>query len=56
LGVKLKYTNLPPRESDQKVFIADISKIERFLGWKPKVGKKEGIRSMLKWITDNKIF
>ena len=27
LNVKLNYTQLPPRESDQKVFVADIKKI-----------------------------
>jgi CDP-paratose 2-epimerase len=50
LHIKLKYEKLPPRESDQKVFIADISKAERIIGWKPKVDAIVGIRKMLQWV------
>ena len=50
LGVKLNYTKLPPRESDQKVFIADITKAAEMLEWKPKVGKEEGIKEILSWL------
>lgn len=50
LAVKLNYTKLPARESDQKVFIADISKAEKLIGWTPKVEALTGIRKMLEWI------
>ena len=50
LDVKLNYTKLPPRESDQKVFIADISKANKILGWQPEVSKEEGIREILSWL------
>ena len=50
LNVKLNFTKLPPRESDQKVFIADISKAKDMLNWVPAVNKEEGIREMLGWI------
>lgn len=50
LGVTLAFTMLPPRESDQKVFVADTSKAERVLGWHPKVSNDEGIDRLLKWI------
>ncbi|MFH1968376.1 MAG: GDP-mannose 4,6-dehydratase [bacterium] len=56
LGIKLCYIKLPVRQSDQKVFIADITKINREIGWKPKVDKIEGIRSTIKWIQDYKNF
>ena len=49
LDVKLEYRELPPRISDQKVFVADISKIEKAIGWKPQVTAEEGIARMLKW-------
>ena len=52
LGVKLKYSHLPPRESDQKVFVADITKAKRVLDWDPVVSKEEGIRKMIKWVCD----
>lgn len=49
-GVRLHYTRLPARESDQRVFIADCGKIERDLGWKPEVDKITGVKNMLAWI------
>lgn len=50
LGVKLKYVNLPPRQSDQKVFVADTHKIENAMGWTPTVGAQEGVEKMIKWV------
>lgn len=49
---KLDFTNGPPRESDQRVFVADISKISNLIGWNPKVSTTEGIRKMLQWTAD----
>lgn len=53
LGVTLQYRQLPPRESDQKVFVADIRALEKMIGWKPQVGKVEGLRRMLRWVGEN---
>ena len=39
LNVKMKYEKLPPRESDQKIFVADFSKLNQITGWKPEVSK-----------------
>ena len=52
LDIKLNYIKLPPRESDQKVFVADITKAEKYFGWKPKIDKITGIRNMLKWVSE----
>lgn len=49
LGTTLPYECLPCRESDQKVFVANIGKIAQATGWEPKVGKNEGISRMLEW-------
>lgn len=49
LGVRLEYRRLPPRSSDQKVFVADVSELEAALGWRPKVGREEGLDRMLDW-------
>ena len=54
LDIKMIYTKLPPRESDQKVFVADITKAKKLIGWEPKVSKEEGIRKMIKWVKENK--
>jgi CDP-paratose 2-epimerase len=49
LDIKMTYTNLPFRISDQKVFIADIEKAKRMIKWEPKVDKLTGIKKMLEW-------
>lgn len=50
LNIKMKYKELPWRESDQKVFVANTKKIKNDTGWIPKIDKIEGIKKMLKWI------
>jgi len=49
-GTGLTYKKLPPRESDQRLFVADISKAAAILDWRPKVDKVTGVRRMLEWI------
>ena len=50
LGITLAYRKLPPRESDQRVFVADLNKCEQRLGWKPQVTLDEGLAKMLAWV------
>lgn len=50
LNIKLDYTKLPVRSSDQKVFVADISQLQATLGWSPRVSAATGIARMVKWI------
>ena len=50
--IKMDYTKLPPRQSDQKVFVADITKINKKTGWKPQVSAKKGVTSMVDWIKE----
>ncbi|MCR4746664.1 MAG: GDP-mannose 4,6-dehydratase [Lachnospiraceae bacterium] len=52
LGIKMEYTELPPRQSDQKVFVADISKIKNKIGWEPKVTAIEGVTKMVDWVKE----
>jgi CDP-paratose 2-epimerase len=42
------------RPGDQKVFVADIRKAGRELGWKPKVGVEEGVERLFEWVKENK--
>ncbi|ABQ27937.1 GDP-mannose 4,6-dehydratase [Geotalea uraniireducens] len=51
-GVKLDYRKLPPRESDQRLFVADIAKAKRMLGWEPQVSAREGVGRMVEWVGD----
>lgn len=50
LEIKMEYVQLPPRQSDQKVFVADISKINAKIGWKPEVTAYEGVSAMVEWV------
>lgn len=52
LGIKLEYKQLPWRLSDQKVFVADITKIRNDLGWAPKVSARDGIEKMIEWVKE----
>lgn len=47
LKIKMEYGKLPFRESDQKVFIADNSKIGKALNWVSQVGYKTGIKNVI---------
>lgn len=51
LDIKMDYKQLPPRESDQLVFVADNSKITKLTGWKPQVKAKDGLVKMLDWLS-----
>jgi CDP-paratose 2-epimerase len=42
------------RPGDQRIFVADIRKAERDLGWKPRVGVEEGIERLYAWITSHR--
>lgn len=54
VNIKLNFTKLPPRESDQKIFVADITKITNKIGWKPKIDKFSGVDKMVNWIMESK--
>lgn len=42
------------RPGDQRVFVADIRKAGRLLGWRPKVSTAEGVQKLLDWIDENR--
>jgi len=50
LNIKIKYKQLPWRESDQKVFIADNSKVISTIGWVPLISKEKGVQMMTNWL------
>ena len=42
------------RPGDQRIFVADIGKADRELGWRPKVSKEQGVSSLYEWVVSNK--
>jgi CDP-paratose 2-epimerase len=47
----LAYSKINRRVSDQDFFVADISKAERLLGWKPRITTTDGLSRMIDWVT-----
>lgn len=47
---KLKFTKIAKRDSDQRVFVADITKAKSLLGWEPQVTVQVGIQKMVEWV------
>ena len=50
-NIKLSYIKLPVRESDQRVFVAEIAKAKQLLGWQPKVSAQKGVARMVDWVS-----
>ncbi len=50
--VRLHYTQLPVRKSDQRVFVADITKVTQLLMWEPRVTSREGVARMVSWVSE----
>ena len=50
LQISMDYVQLPPRESDQRVFVADTAKAKDLIDWEPLVDRKTGVRKMIEWI------
>lgn len=54
LDVRLSISHLPPRQSDQKFFVADTSKVREAVGWHPEISALSGVQRMLDWLrSDN---
>ena len=54
-NIELKYSLIPVRESDQRFFVADISKANKLINWSPKISSEKGLDLMLNWTNDIKI-
>jgi CDP-paratose 2-epimerase len=53
LGKTIEVAHGDWRPGDQRVFYADISKAEKELGWKPKIGVQEGVKRLFEWVKKN---
>ncbi|HEX2171302.1 MAG TPA: SDR family NAD(P)-dependent oxidoreductase [Dehalococcoidia bacterium] len=53
IGRPIPVTYADWRPGDQRVFICDIRKAERVLGWRPDVDWREGIAALLDWTRES---
>lgn len=42
------------RPGDQRIFVADVQKAERDLGWRPKTSVREGVKRLYEWVEENR--
>ena len=49
---KVRFANW--RQSDQKVYVSNITKINEKLNWKPETNPEEGIKELAEWLKRNK--
>ena len=54
LGIQLKPTYAATRPGDQPVFVADIRKAQRELGWAPKTSAQAGVAELIDWVRASK--
>ena len=50
IGQPLQFQKTPKRESDQRVFIANIHQINSQIGWWPRVSARNGVVRMMEWV------
>jgi CDP-paratose 2-epimerase len=50
IGRPLDFCRAEPRQSDQRVFVANIERISGAIGWRPEVSAREGVVRMLDWV------
>ncbi len=54
LGRKIPLKFGKTRPGDQPVYISDIRRAKRGLGWSPKVGVKKGVKLLSRWVAENR--
>lgn len=52
-GEKIKVSWGDWRPGDQKVYISDIRKAKRELGWQPKISVEKGVKTLFEWVKSN---
>jgi CDP-paratose 2-epimerase len=52
LELKLDWTHLPWRQSDQKFFVADNGKAHRLIEWVPLTTREQGLETVIDWETE----
>jgi CDP-paratose 2-epimerase len=53
LGREIEVTYAGWRQGDQPIFVSDISRAKRELGWNPQNGPKAGLEKLFMWVREN---
>lgn len=53
LGRKIEYSFGPWRPGDQRIYVSDVSAIEKDCGWRPTISPKAGIERLVNWVREN---
>lgn len=53
MGKKIELKFDKQRAGDQKIYVSNISKIKKVLGWRPKISAKKGTLILLDWVKAN---
>lgn len=53
-GCPIPVARGPWRPGDQRIFVADIRKAQRDLGWTPKIDVRSGIGRLYEWVRENR--
>jgi CDP-paratose 2-epimerase len=54
LGTKVRRDFAPLRPGDQPVFVADIRKAARDLGWEPRISVEHGVGLLFDWVAGHR--
>jgi CDP-paratose 2-epimerase len=53
-GEKIPHAYSTTRPGDQPIYVSDITRAEKELGWKPQTNYKDGIKKLYDWVVENK--
>jgi CDP-paratose 2-epimerase len=54
LGEKIPLKWSDWRPGDQPVFVCDVAKAEKLIGWRPAIGVREGVDELIAWTQGNR--
>jgi CDP-paratose 2-epimerase len=55
IGHRPSLTHEDWRTGDQRYYVSDTSKFQRFTGWRPRVSVHEGLSALAGWLTDQQL-
>jgi CDP-paratose 2-epimerase len=54
IGKNIPHASSTTRPGDQPIYVSDITRAEKELGWKPQTNYKDGIKKLYDWVVENK--